>query len=173
MGWNLLSLRRRAGRHTDKGSERYSVRFTIQPSFAAIRTTGLTSQAAIAATASCIAASEATRSKVSKIMRAANCNSVYFIPSMFPCSVSTHIQSKPDLAMTLAWFVPGSICHAPKVRPEPVRSAFWRRLAACILVSDEDRVGFGEGNNVGEYIVQNTLSANRVKSNWTPLRGTS
>lgn len=55
------------------------------------------------------------------------------IPSMFPCSVSTHIQSNPHLAMTRAWLVPGSICHAPNVRPEPVRRALWRRLVVCIL----------------------------------------
>ncbi len=55
------------------------------------------------------------------------------IPSMFPCSVSTKIQSKPQRAIVLAWLLPGSICQAPKVRPEPVLSAFRSRFADCIL----------------------------------------
>lgn len=41
-------------------------------------------------------------------------------------------QSNPHLAIVLAWLLPGSICHAPKVSPEPFRKAFRSRLAACI-----------------------------------------
>ena len=55
------------------------------------------------------------------------------LPSIFPCSVSTRTQSNPQRAMVLAWLLPGSICHAPNVSPEPVRKALWSRLAACIM----------------------------------------
>lgn len=109
---------------------------TIQASLAAMRTMGLTPHPAIAATASCIAASNLQvisaiflhqlHSPFSHSITASS-------PSMFPCSVSTVTQSNPHRAIVLAWLLPGNICHAPNVRPEPVRRAFWRRLAACIL----------------------------------------
>lgn len=57
-----------------------------------------------------------------------------FLPSIFPCSVSTRTQSNPHRAIVLAWLLPGSICHAPNVSPEPVLRAFWSRFAACILI---------------------------------------
>lgn len=47
--------------------------------------------------------------------------------------MSTSTQSNPQRAIVLAWLLPGSICHAPNDSPEPVRRAFWSRLAACIL----------------------------------------
>lgn len=112
------------------------LRLTIQTSLPAILTTGLTPHAAIAATASCIPLSrwdgcqrlkKHARQLPERIWRAG------FLPSMFPCSVSTRTQSNPHLAMVLAWLLPGSICHAPNVSPEPVLRAFWSRFAACIL----------------------------------------
>lgn len=35
--------------------------------------------------------------------------------------------------MVLETLLPGSICHAPKVRPDPVLRAFWSLLAACMV----------------------------------------
>ena len=106
-------------------------RFTIQPSLAATLTIGLTPHAAMAATASCIAPSAP---HVSGGCHIAAGRPSKRLPSMFPCSVSTQIQSNPHRATVLAWLLPGSICHAPKVRPEEDRRAFWIRLAACISV---------------------------------------
>lgn len=60
---------------------------------------------------------------------------------MLPCSVSTKTQSKPHRAIVLEWLLPGSICHAPNVRPEPVRSAFWSRLAACMVGDGSSTMG--------------------------------
>ena len=59
------------------------------------------------------------------------------LPSILPCSVSTTTQSNPHLAIVLAWLLPGSICHAPKVSPEPVCKALRSRLAACITLELE------------------------------------
>lgn len=41
--------------------------------------------------------------------------------------------------MVLLRFVPGSICHAPNERPEPVFKAFCSLLAACISTIVEAR----------------------------------
>lgn len=109
---------------------------TIQPSLAAIRTIGLTPHPAIAATASCIAASSQQIINViflDQLHWSLFHSVIISSPSMFPCSVSTVTQSNPHLAIVLAWLLPGNICHAPNVRPEPVRRAFWRRLAACMF----------------------------------------
>jgi hypothetical protein len=79
-------------------------RLTIQASFAAIRTTGLTPSRAMAMTASCISPSFRCQQII-----AATC-AIDVIPSMLPCSQSTQIQSTPERAIAREWFVPGSIC---------------------------------------------------------------
>ena len=45
-----------------------------------------------------------------------------------------HIQSKPARAIVRDRCVPGSICHAPKERPEPVPSAF-RKVFAFLITA--------------------------------------
>lgn len=67
-------------------------RLTNHPSFAATRTIGLAPVAAIAPTHSCIAASGF---RISQSTEALGLGRAKGLPSMFPCSVSTHIQSTP------------------------------------------------------------------------------
>ena len=123
---------------------------TIQLSLAAIRTTGLTPQDAIAATASCMALSTGFQCPADADMVQCDKEPMIVLPSMFPCSVSTKTKSKPQRAMVLARLLPGSICQlqtnqleaqflskahtdAPKHRPDALPSPFFSRLAACIL----------------------------------------
>lgn len=54
------------------------------------------------------------------------------LSSIFPCSQSTRIQSKPHRAIVRDTLDPGIICHEPKLGEVPA-SAFRRTLASCIV----------------------------------------
>lgn len=73
-----------------------------------VLTIGDTPQAAMAGIASCMAAS-GIRQKLPFSMKA----KLDDIPSILPCSQSTHIQSGFDLANALETLVPGNICQIP------------------------------------------------------------
>lgn len=120
-----------------KRQNRIDLRLTMKPSLAAILTTGLTPESAIAATASCIAPSApvAVQSSCRTSPLQTPTPLVTYLPSMLPCSVSTQIQSNPHLATILLRLEPGSICHAPNERPVLDLSAFCNRFAACIMSS--------------------------------------
>ena len=59
---------------------------------------------------------------------------------MLPCSVSMQTQSKPHRAMVLDKCVPGSICQAPKDKPEPVNSALRKALELFMTCAIADRL---------------------------------
>jgi hypothetical protein len=54
------------------------------------------------------------------------------LPSMFPCSQSTHTHSTPVLASTLETLAPGTICHMPYAF-RPSLKATLSLLDACIV----------------------------------------
>lgn len=108
---------------------------------------GETPQAAMAGTASCMAAS-----------------------SMFPCSQSTMIQSGFALARALDTLAPGIICQIPKLGPSLSAKAARSLLDFCIAVIDamlEDlrQYSYGlEAKRTAEHWPLNTLLGQREEA---------
>lgn len=122
-----------------------SLRFIIQCWRSGIRTMGDTPRAAMAGTASCMAASGGCLSDAN---RHTSGSAWVSLPSIFPCSQSTMTHSAPALARILETLDPGIICQTPMDGPLLASKACFSLLDWIIvewlaMALDDDRKRFG------------------------------
>lgn len=107
---------------------------------------GLTLQAAIAGTDTCIEASRMksnrARNAVAALQSRKPQNSLdsgltaiggLYSPSILPSSQLINTQSTPELASAQLIWLPGNICQHPIAGPFPLFKAVSSRLAACMV----------------------------------------